>query len=363
MVQAIAPPAGAASPAGGVLCVLGAMALFAGLDVAIKSLLETYTVWTLTSARAVIAVVALTPLIVLLGGPHRLLTPFWPSHLARAALFTLGFGVFYASLPMMGVAEISTIFFSAPIMTSLLAALLLGERIGPRRGMALGVGFAGVVIALAPTSDAFRPIALAPLITAATYAYSQVLVRRIGERESSLTMGLYTIGLSGPMVLAAGWTINALGLAPTGAAHLQWAPAALSVDDLRTLALVGGAGAIGFLLLTRAYQIAPASLIAPFDYVYLPIVGVVAFIALGEAPTAATILGMVLIIGSGVALGRAELRAARRARAIGPATAETVFSPGHVVGGPGADAETEYDADWPLASSAGPRLGRDAMRP
>ena len=82
--------------------------------------------------------------------------------------------------------------------------------------------------------------------------------------------------------------------------------------------------------MSRAYQIAPASLVAPFDYTYLPVAALVAWLLWSEVPGQNTLIGMVLIVGSGLYLGYRELRQVRRA-AEPPPTAETVFAPGITV--------------------------------
>jgi drug/metabolite transporter (DMT)-like permease len=189
----------------GILCVEIGTLFFVAQDAMMKSMLALYPIWTLIFARSVMSVLVLLPLVVVLGGPHRLLTPLWPLHLARAALFTTGFTLFYAAFPFMGLAEVTTIFFAAPLITALMAALWLKETIGPHRLGALVVGFAGVLIAMNPTGDAFTWIAILPLLCAVTYAASQIIARRIGDRESTLTVGLYTLGFSGLMILPMGW--------------------------------------------------------------------------------------------------------------------------------------------------------------
>ena len=129
-----------------------------------KSLLGEFTVWMLILTRSVIAVLVLVPTILYLGRPHRLFSPLWPLHLARAVLFAFGFSLFYAAFPFMGLAEVTTIFFAAPLMTALLAAIFLDETIGRHRIGALVAGFAGVLVAMNPTGDAFRWVAILPLI-------------------------------------------------------------------------------------------------------------------------------------------------------------------------------------------------------
>lgn len=295
-----------------------------------KTLLGVYPIWLLIFARAAISVVVLVPVIALLGGQHRLRTPLWPLHLLRAFLFAFGFTLFYTAFPFMGLAEVSTLFFSAPLITALLAAVWLRETIGPHRIGALIVGFAGVFIAMNPTGDAFTWIAVLPLICAGTYAVSQILARKIGERESSLTVGLFTLAFSGMLILPMGWIFNQLLPLGPEFPHLRWGLPPDILGDLGWLALLGGTGMAAWILTTRAYQIANASLIAPFDYTYLPFAALVAYFFFDEVPPLSTVVGMALIVASGLYLGFRELRAARRGNET-PVVAETVFAPGNPV--------------------------------
>ena len=314
----------------GILCIEAGMLLFVLQDGMMKSMIGEFPVWQLIFVRAVVALVLLTPIILWLGRPHRLLTPLWPWHLARAALFTSGFSMFYAAFPFMGLAEVTTIFFAAPLITATLAAVWLGEHIGLHRLGALLVGFIGVVIAMNPGGKAFSWVALLPLACAATYAASQVIVRRIGEQETTLTIGLHTIGLSGLLILPIGWTAAVLLGLGEAHPHLRWDWSLGSWHDLGRLALLGAAGMVGYMLLSRAYQVANPSLVAPFDYTYLPMVAVMAYFIWEEMPGTTTFIGMGLIIMSGLYLGHRELKAARRREEPAP-TAEATFTPGNPV--------------------------------
>ncbi|NCQ25224.1 MAG: EamA/RhaT family transporter [Rhodobacteraceae bacterium CG17_big_fil_post_rev_8_21_14_2_50_63_15] len=312
----------------GILCVEIGMLLFVGQDALMKSMLLAYPVWLLIFVRSIVTLLVLTPLIWWLGAPHRLLTPLWPLHLARAFLFASGFSMFYAAFPFMGLAAVSTIFFAAPLVTALMAALFLGETIGPHRSMALATGFIGVLIAMNPGGDSFSWVALLPLCTAVTYAMSQILARRIGDRESTLTVGLYTLSFAGMLILPMGWLVNQLIEITPATHHLRWDLPAEAFTDLPRLALLGSIGMAAYMLVSRAYQVANASLIAPFDYSYLPLATFVAWIFWNETPGLNTIAGMVLITGSGLYLGLRELRAARL-NDKAPVTAETIFVPGN----------------------------------
>lgn len=314
----------------GIACVLFGMVFFVGQDALMKALLGPYTIWLLMAVRGAVAVLVLVPLILMLRGRHRLLTPLWPLHLLRGSLFALGFSLFYSAFPFMGLAEVSTIFFAAPLITALLAVLFLGERIGPYRVAALVVGFAGVLVAMAPSGDAFNWIAVLPLLCAVMYSTGQVLARVIGDRETTLTTGLYTILFSSLLVLPMGWGLNQILPMQGDFAHLGWSLPGKGQHDWTRLLLLGAVGMAGYLLLNRAYQIAPASLVAPFDYSYLPMATVLAWLLWAEVPGQNTWIGMALIVLSGLYLGYRELLQSRRAEVPAP-TAEAVYSPGNPV--------------------------------
>lgn len=311
----------------GVLCVLVGMTFFVGQDALMKTLLGPYTIWVLMAVRGCAAIIVLVPLILFLGGKHRLLTPLWPIHLLRGSLFAVGFSLFYSAFPFMGLAEVSTIFFAAPLITALAATVFLGESIGPHRMAALVIGFAGVLVAMSPGGDAFNTVAILPLLCAVMYSAGQIMVRHLGDRETTLTTGLYTIVSSSILVLPIGWCLNQFLPASDEFAHIGWHFPTGVGEEWPDIALLGLVGMVGYLLLSRAYQIAPASLVAPFDYSYLPMAALIAWLLWSEVPGQNTVIGMVLIIASGLYLGYRELRNSRRAET-SPPTAEAVFTPG-----------------------------------
>ncbi len=317
--------------AAGIVCVEAGMVLFVVQDGLMKSLLGEFTVWMLILTRSIVTVLVLTPTILVLGRPHRLFTPLWPLHLARAALFASGFSLFYAAFPFMGLAEVTTIFFAAPLMTALLAAIFLHETIGRHRIGALVAGFVGVLIAMNPTGEAFSWIAVLPLLCALTYAISQVIARRIGDRETTLTTGLLTIAFGGVLIVPMGYAVNLFLEIGPDFQHLRWDWQLPAWDQVHLLILLGAVGMVGYMLLSRAYQIAPASLIAPFDYTYLPFATAMAYLVWAEVPAANTLIGMAMIVGGGIYLGYREIIAARRMVEPAP-TAEAVFVPGSPAG-------------------------------
>lgn len=310
----------------GITCILIGMLFFVVQDAMMKTLLLSYPIWMLLFIRSVVSVLVLVPLILFLAGPHTISTGFWKIHCMRGTLFAIGFSLFYTAFPFMGLAEVTTIFFSAPLITAAMAAVFLKETIGPHRIAALAVGFVGVVIAVNPAGDGFSWIAVLPLLCAVSYSASQILVRQIGEQESSLTVGLHTLGWSGLLILPMGWLVNQIVPVTTDFPHLRLAFPDQALTEVHLLLLLGATGMCGYIFLSRAYQVANASLVAPFDYTYLPLATALGYFVFDEIPGVNTLTGMALIVSSGLYLGYRELRATRYTDEV-PVVAETVFAP------------------------------------
>jgi len=304
------------------------MVFFVMQDAMMKTMLGPFTVWQLICARSLLSALVLVPIILLLGAPHRLLTPLWPLHLCRAALFSIGFSLFYTAFPFMTLASVTTIFFSAPLITAILAAVFLHEKVGPYRIGALVVGFAGVIVAMNPSGDSFQWVSILPLICAITYSISQIIMCKVGESESTLTVGLYTIVFAGVFVIPMGWSINAFTDFATFAPHLRWEWDGVSSSEIGMLTVLGVFGMIGYILISRAYQVTDASAIAPFEYTYLPLATIIGYLLWNEVPTWNTLAGMALIVASGVYIGYRELISSRRNQTPAP-TAEASFIPGN----------------------------------
>ena len=311
----------------GILSIVVGMILFGVQDGMMKVLLNDYTVWMLLAVRGYVAVVVLVPLICYLGPPHRLLTPLWPIHVLRGFLFAIGFSSMYAAVPLMSLAKVMTIFFTGPLLITLFAVIFLGEKIGRYRIAALLVGISGIVVAIDPTVGGFDWAVLFPLATAFFYAIQQTLSRWMGDRETSMTLGLYSLGSASVFVMIMGYGLNYfLDMGPDFH-HMRWEVWLPPLEESGILLFLGFNGMVAMLLLWRAYQIAPAGAIAPFDYTYLIWAVLIGYFFFDEVPTTNTIVGMLLIASSGLYIGFREIQQVKRKKSMAP-TAEVILAPG-----------------------------------
>lgn len=205
--------------------------------------------------------------------------------LARGLLLPIAALFFVTAIRYMPLAETAAITFIAPLIVTLLAVLVLKERVDPAQWIAIGVSFAGVLLIIRPGGDVFGWPALLPLGTAFAMAIYQVLTRRIAGLESSYTSIFYP-GLVGLVLFS-------LALPFTWTTPLAWWHLALMI--------VGGiVNAASHLTLIRAFEHAPASRLAPFSYTQIVWATLVSYLAFGDFPDGWSIAGIAVIVASGV---------------------------------------------------------------
>ena len=305
MSSVTSPVAAAGDPVSGIYGKILAIALFSTMDAMVKALGARYPTLQITFFRSLIAVLPLLWLIQTAGGWGTLASRQPRLQLLRVAVSFLSlFGFFYL-FPLMPLAELYAISFAAPFFMTALALPLLGERVGWRRWSAVGVGFAGVLVIVQPGSAAFHPLSLAVLAVTFCYALSMIWVRRLSRTDSDQTTLTYfsvaAIGLSGLIIL-----VNELGGRPLGRLWI-WP----TMADWVWLIAIGLTGGFGQILMTRAWRLAPAAVLAPFDYVAIVFALGYGWLFWREVPTPWLWLGLPLIIGSGLyILHRERVRAA-----------------------------------------------------
>jgi drug/metabolite transporter (DMT)-like permease len=213
-------------------------------------------------------------------------------HLLRALIGIFAMVGWFTTLSLMPLAEATALSFTAPIFTSVLAVLILGEVMRLRRWSATAIGFLGAVIILRPGGAAIEPAALLAVATAAIWASSTILIKVMARTESAGAITTYMVLLTTPMTLLA--------------ALFVWQNP--SLEQLGWAALLGAAGSTGHFCMSRALATADATVVAPLDYLRLPIVALIAFIAFGEVPGVWVWLGGAVIAASSVYIAQREAR-------------------------------------------------------
>ena len=284
---------------------MAAVAMFAVMDTVSKYLTRFYPVTTVLCARYVfhtlLVIVVLGPRLgfALVRTARPLLQTLRGASLAGASLCFVG------ALKYMPVAETSAISFVAPLLLTLMAVVVLKEKVGRARWIAVAGGFAGVLIIIRPGSAIFAWASVLPLGTAVLFASYQILTRRVAGLESPYVSNFYS-GLVGMLVFAM-LSLPYGSVLPRTAFH-----AAL-------FALIGIIGGLSHLTLIKAYEFAPASRLAPFSYTQLIWATLTGYLVFGDFPDRWSLVGIVVVMASGVYIATHQHLATRLERAQLPA--------------------------------------------
>lgn len=206
-------------------------------------------------------------------------------HIARnVAHFAGQFGWFFA-IAAIPLAEVFAIEFTIPVWAALLSALFLGERLTPRRLIALALGLTGVLLIVRPGSGLVHPAAFAALGAAIAYAASYVMTKRLTTTEAPLVILFFMTVVQLPLGLAGALT----HWQPVHAAHVPW------------LIVVGVTALTAHYCIARAFALADVALVLPMDFLRLPMAAVLGYFLYGEAIGVLAVVGSALIIGANAA--------------------------------------------------------------
>ncbi len=282
-----------AHPIQGILLLISAVCCFAVMEAIVKWLSARNPVEMIVWARYFFHTLLL---VVFLGpglGMGLLKTRRPALQWLRGAILGVSSILFFAGLRVLPLAEAASLTAIAPILVAVLAVRLLGERAPPGTAWALALSFAGVLLIVRPGSAVFTWAALLPLGSALCYCGYQLLTRKLSLIDDSRVTQFIgalaaTLLLSLPLPLA-------------------WRMPEQSVD-IALMAATGAIGGFGHLLLVRALDLAPASLLAPFTYFHLVVALVLGVVVFGNLPDPIALGGMGLIVTTGVIMAIRQRR-------------------------------------------------------
>ncbi len=282
----------------GIYLKLASLVLFCTMDAMVKALGSTYDAFQLMLFRSAIAMAPVAVIIWRAGG-LRSVRPNRPWLQAVRIIVAFGstLGFFYV-FPRMPLVDAYAISYAAPLFMVALSVPMLGEPVGWRRWTAVVVGFLGVLAMLDPWGMDIHLMSLIVLGATFCYSLSTVMLRLLSRHDSD--------------VVALFWLSLATSAASLVGAVPAWVwPTAIDWAWLVTMGLLGG---IAQILNTRAWRLAPAAILAPFDYASIVLAVLFGYLWFREEPSWTVWLGLPLVMGSGLyILHRERVRASERA--------------------------------------------------
>ncbi len=291
------------------------IAIFSIQDLILKLLSGTYPLPQAMVLRSLTAAPLIAVLVHFDGGLKTLFTPGMMRMIGRGFIIFAPYTLYYLALAALPIATVVALFFAAPLFITILSVPMLGEKVGRARLTAVLVGFVGVIVMARPGTDLFDWAALLAVAAAATYALAMISARQLGKTETAAAMAFWgnAVFLFCAAILS---LIFGSGRFAEGGhkslAFLTRAWVTPSPHDLMLMCLCGVIAAVALTLLTQAYRLGEASIVASFEYTAM-IWGVIygwAFFA--DWPTPVGWLGISIITSAGLFVLWRENRAKRR---------------------------------------------------
>lgn len=253
--------------------------------------------------RAFFALIPLLALSLYTVGPARMVRTDRPwLHLIRSIVGVSSMFLNFAALKLLPLADITAFEFVQPIFAVVLAAIALKEVIGPYRGAAVVIGFAGVMLMIQPhggllaiVRHGFSAGAGLALTGALCSAFVVIYIRQMSATEKSETIVFYFMSIC----------------ATVGAATMIWWRVPLTLASASWLVVCGFFGGIGQITMTFSYRYAEPSLLAPFDYISMIWAVAFGFAIFGEVPALFVLMGAAVVTAAGVFIAFREHRLGR----------------------------------------------------
>ena len=273
-------------------------------DLAIKALSGTYALHQVILIRAFIGMALVLGVAwASKAGLRQLRTRRNGAHLLRVGIVMVSNVTYFVGLSLMPLADAVATAFVAPLFVTLMSAVVLREQVGPRRWAAVGVGMLGVIVMTRPGAGLIQPAAILVLISAFCYASSHMMTRRMRDTESAMALNFYVqcgfilVSVIFGLIVGDGHLAQ-----PPGSTWeflfrpWHWPP----LGDLWYFLATGVAVGVGGLMMSQAYRTTEAALVAPFEYVGMPMAIVWGVLVFGTFPDPTAWVGIALICCAGL---------------------------------------------------------------
>jgi drug/metabolite transporter (DMT)-like permease len=262
----------------GALWMGGALVSLSAMAIGARELLHRMGSFEILFLRSAGSLLILLPILARVG-LARVRTRRFGLHAVRNLLHLAGQYAWVYALGMLPLATVFAIEFTMPVWTAILAVPLLGERLNRGRVVMLVLGFAGILLILKPGFGVLQPAALVMLAGSFSYALTTITTKRLSQSESALAVVFYMAVVQMPFAL-----VPAL---PTWVAPVA--------ADWPWIVVVGAAGLAANFCMARALRVADAALVAPIDFLRLPLIAAVGAIFYDERIDLSIMAGAAII--------------------------------------------------------------------
>lgn len=263
------------------------------IDIFAKLAITTIPSAEITAVRFVLQMIFILPIVIVRGTLFDLTWKKTGLHMLRGGLLVVTMLSFITTLKAMEVADAIAIFFVEPIILTILGSIFLKETIGWRRYTACGVGFFGALLVIQPSMQEVGWIALLPIVSAFGLAIFLLVTRLVAQNEDPWSMQFHA-GVWGALFCGILLYIG------DGTGSEIFDPVMPDMTAGLYLLGVGVTATISGVLGVYAYRAAPASVLAPLQYLEIVSATIFGWLVFGHLPDALKWLGIGIIIGSGL---------------------------------------------------------------
>ena len=287
----------------GIVFILISMMVFSVQDGIMKHIYNFVSLYEIYLIRTVVSFVLILLFLIITKKPIVFKTQYPLLTFTRVILFFFGFSSFYVSLTVLPLGTATALFFVTPFLITIFAHFFLKEEIGLRRWSAVVVGFIGVYVTLNPDFSNFNYLSLLPILCAFCYSLSMIIIKKTSDKDSVYTqtftfyIGAIILSIIFYFVIGDG-QYNTSNHPASQFIFREW-----FVDfnsNILLMTATGVTATLAFLFLFTAYSIASPAVVSPFEYSILfwsPLVGWLYF---DEIPSLNTVIGILIIVSSGV---------------------------------------------------------------
>ena len=286
-----------------IFLILIGMTVFALQDTLIKLLSDNTNIYLIYFVRCIIGLTVIFIYLKIKKIPIIIKTHYPLLTIIRATAFFIGFSLYYYSLTELSLALAVTLFFVSPFFVTIFSMLIIKEKIGLRRWMAILFGFIGVYLVMDPKYESFNIYSIFPVICAICYAFTVVIQKKTSDKDSlfSQVLHIYISAIIFSLIIRS--SLGFIDFEPELVEKYQFLLIEwriLNYVNFIMLIAIGFTGVTGFLCLFGAYNIGSPASIAPFEYLIIFWAILISWFLWGETLNFKAYIGLIFIISAGV---------------------------------------------------------------